>query len=83
MLIMAAGKQSSESTVRYEFQLGGTLDGKPWTLIPSGAVKSLRLKQSARVEGIIDHPPQAVVKTVQVRLFDLGGAVRATRTINL
>lgn len=83
MLIMAAGKQNSESTVRYEFQLGGTLDGKPWTLIPSGAVKSLRLKQSARVEGIIDHPPQAVVKTVQVRLFDLGGAVRATRTINL
>jgi hypothetical protein len=83
MLIMAAGKQTSESTVRYEFQLGGTLDGKPWTLIPSGVVKSLRLKQSARVEGIIDHPPQAVVKTVQVRLFDIGGAVRASRTINL
>jgi hypothetical protein len=37
------------------------------------------MKQYLRVEGMIDHPPQAVVKTVQVRVMDASGGVRATQ----
>jgi hypothetical protein len=46
-------------------------------------VKSLRFRQSARVAGFIDHPVEAVVKTLQVKLIDARGAVRATRTVRL
>jgi hypothetical protein len=41
----------------------------------------LQLRQYLRLEGVIDHPPQAVVKTVSVRVLDLNGAVRATLTV--
>jgi hypothetical protein len=41
----------------------------------------LQLKQYARVEGVIDHPPQAVVKAVSVRVTDLNGTVRASLTV--
>jgi hypothetical protein len=36
-----------------------------------------------RVEGIIDHPPGAVIKAVQVRVLDAQGATRATQTLRL
>lgn len=83
LLVMVASKSQAEFNGRYEFLLQGSLDGKPWTFVPAGPVKSLRFRQSARVAGFIDHPPAAVVKTVQVKLIDARGAVRATRTVRL
>jgi hypothetical protein len=83
LLVMVASKSQAEFNGRYEFLLQGSLAGKPWTFVPAGAVKSLRFRQSARVAGFIDHPPEAVVKTVQVKLIDARGAVRATRTVRL
>jgi hypothetical protein len=81
LLAMQAGKRAPEFNGRYDVTLSGTLDGKPWVFARPGGAQTLQLKQYARVEGVIDYPPQAVVKTVSVRVMDLNGAVRATLTV--
>ena len=83
LLVMQAGKTLPEFNGRYEITLAGTLDGKPWTFTPPGGPKPLQMKQYLRVEGMIDHPPEAVVKTIQVRVMDKGGGVKATQTAKL
>jgi hypothetical protein len=81
LLAMQAGKRPAEFSGRYDVTLAGTLDGKPWTFAQPGGAQPLQLRQYLRLEGVIDHPPQAVVKTVSVRVLDLNGAVRATLTV--
>jgi len=81
LLAMQAGKRLPEFNGRYDVTLSGTLDGKPWAFARPGGAQPLQLKQYARVEGVIDHPPQAVVKTVTVRVMDLNGVVRASLTV--
>ncbi len=83
LLVMQSGRAPAEFKGRYEFQLAGTLDGMPWSFTPQPAQRVLELKQYARVEGMIDHPDTAVVKSVQVRVLDSGGNVRASQTVNL
>jgi hypothetical protein len=83
LLLMQAGKTLPEFQGRYEISLSGTLDGKTWSMVQPGGAKALQLKQYLRVEGIIDHPPQAVVKAVLVRVMDLNGGVKATQTVKL
>jgi hypothetical protein len=41
----------------------------------------LALRQYARVEGVIEHPEQPVVKTIQVRVADQKGRLVATQTV--
>jgi hypothetical protein len=50
---------------------------------PTGSAKTLTLRQYVRVEGLIDHPVPAVVKTVQVRVLDGSGGIRASQTLKL
>ena len=83
LLVMQSGKAPPEFKGRYEIQLAGTLDGKPWTFTPDPAQRALALKQYARVEGMLDHPDTAVVKSVQVRVLDGSGGVRASQTVKL
>lgn len=83
LLVMQSGRSPAEFKGRYELLLGGLVDGKPWTYAAPGGAKSITLRQYARVEGLIDHPVQAVVKTVQVRVLDGAGGVRATQTLKL
>ena len=80
---MQVGKTVPEFDGRYEIVLAGTLDGKPWTFSQPGGPKPLQLKQYLRVEGMIDHSPQAVVKTVSARVLDRAGTVRATQSVKL
>lgn len=83
MLVMQIGRDAGEFSGRYELLLSGQLDGKAWALgLPEGS-RVLKLRQYARVEGLVDHPPGAVVKTVQARVIDAKGAIRATQTIKL
>lgn len=83
LLVMQNRKGAPPFSGRFEFTLAGTLDGKPWaTGAPQGA-QPLRVAPYARVEGEIEHPPQAVVKTVQVRVLDDSGEVRATQLARL
>lgn len=83
LLVMQAGKTLPEFNGRYDITLSGTLDGKPWNFTPPGGPKPLQMKQYLRVEGMIDHPPQAVVKAIQVRVMDTSGGVKATQTAKL
>ena len=83
LLVMQAGKTLPEFNGRYEITLSGTLDARPWNFTPPGGPKPLQMKQYLRVEGMIDHPPQAVVKAVQVRVMDTSGGVKATQSAKL
>lgn len=79
MLVMQSGKVKTEFKGRYDMSLVGTQDGKPWTQSAAGGSKSLSVTQSARFEGVIDVPVNAVVKTVQARILDGAGTVKSTQ----
>jgi len=83
LLVMQSGKAVAPFVGRYDVTLVGTQDGKPWTLTMPGGAQALQVRQYARVEGHIDHPMTAVVKTVQVRVTDNNGSVRATQIARL
>jgi hypothetical protein len=80
---MQTGKGRADFNGRYEMSLGGTLDCKPWTQAQEGGPKELQLRQYRRIEGVIDHPPQAVVRTVTVKVTDTRGAVLASHTLRM
>jgi len=83
LLVVQAGRAAAQFNGHYELTLSGTLDGQPWTSPPTGANQPLQVKQYARVEGMLDCPTLVVVKTVQVKVTDAGGAVRALQTLKL
>jgi hypothetical protein len=41
------------------------------------------MKQYLRVEGTLEHPPAAVVKTLQIRVLHASGGLKATQTAKL
>jgi hypothetical protein len=83
MLVMQNGRNTTEVSGRYELLLTGQLEGKPWTLALPEGTRPLTLKQYARVEGLVEHPLGAAIKSVQVRVIDAKGVVRATQTVRL
>lgn len=83
LLVMQSGKAPAEFKGRYELQVMGSLDGKPWTLALPAGPQPISLRQYARVEGRLDYPAGAVVKTVQVRVTDTNGGLRASQTVKL
>jgi hypothetical protein len=83
LLVMQSGRNVAEFDGRYEVLLSGTMNNQPWTQGLPGGPKPLQLKHSARIEDVLQHPPQAVVKSVQVKVLDKSGGVRATQTVKL
>jgi hypothetical protein len=83
MLVMQTGKDLAPFKGRYELVLSGQMEGRAWTQSLPGGPQPLQLKQYARVEGLVDHPAGAVIKTVQARVIDAQGATRATQTVRL
>jgi hypothetical protein len=83
LLVMQGGRPTTQFSGRYELTVSGTLDGQPWSSAAPVATQPLQVKQYARVEGLIDCPIQAVVQTVQVKVTDAGGAVRALQTLRM
>lgn len=83
VLIMQIGKNRPEFVGRYDIVLSGTLDDKPWTISQPGGPKLLQVKQSVRLEGTVDYPRDALVKTVQVKVTDNQGGLKATQTVKL
>jgi hypothetical protein len=82
LLVMQSGKDVAEFAGRYEVSLTGTLAGKAWASPPESPTRGdIKLRQYARVEGAIEHPVELVVKSVQVRLLDGRGAVRASQSL--
>ena len=84
LLVMQGGRTPAQFNGFYEATLAGTRAGQPWTSPSSPSTRqTLQVKQYARVEGMIDCPPDVVVKTVQVKVTDAAGAVRALQTLKL
>ena len=83
MLVMQFGRNVPEFSGRYDLLLNGLLGGQPWTLALPGGARPITLRQYARVEGVVEHPPGVVIKSVQVRVIDAKGTVRTTQTLKL
>jgi hypothetical protein len=80
VLLIHPVKNASEFRGKIEIKVAGTLAGQPWMMdVPGGPIQ---FKQYRRVEGMIDLPPQAVVKNVSAKVVE-GTAVRAVQSIEL
>ncbi len=82
LLLMQAGRASADFKGRYELVLGGLLEGRAWTATHAGD-RPLQFRQYVRREGSIDLPPGAVLKTVQARVYDPKGSLRADQIARL
>ena len=83
LVVVQNGKAGPEFKGRYELVLAGTLEGRPWTQALPGGPQGLKIRQVARIEGMVDHPPSAVIKSVQIRVMDEQGAMKASQTVRL
>jgi hypothetical protein len=83
LLLMQPGRARSEFIGHYEMTLSGTLDGNPWSQVQPGGPQPLQVRQYRRLEGLIDHPPQAVVKAVTVKVTDSRGALLASHSVQM
>ncbi len=83
LVVVQNGKNVAEFKGRYDLLLQGQLEGKPWNQALPGGPQSLLMRQVTRVEGMIEHPPGAVVKTVQVKVLDAQGVTKALQTLRL
>lgn len=82
VLVIQPVRNAPEFRGRLELVLAGTLDGKPWsqTLPPGG--QPLQLQQYRRLEGVLELPSHAVVKTLTARVLE-GDAVRSVQTLSI
>lgn len=83
MLLMRPGRQDADFTGRYAVTLSGTLNGRPWSEEVDVGRAAVRLRQYARLEQVVVPAVGAVVKAVQVRIFDDKGTVRTTQTTRI
>lgn len=82
ILVIQPSKNAPEFNGKLELTLTGTLNGKAWLMnLPEGP-KALQLRQYRRLEGVVDLPPGAVVKTVSAKVME-GAASRAVQAIKL
>ena len=82
VLVIQPTKNAQEYNGKLELTFTGTLNGKPWMMaLPNGPV-ALQVKQYRRIEGVVDLPPQVVVKNVSAKVVD-GTTTRAVHTIKL
>lgn len=83
LLLMRAGRPTRDFEGRYEVRIVGSLGGQAWSAgLPSGH-KALKMRQYARLEGVIEHPDGVVLKTVQARVTDSAGVLQASQTLKL
>ena len=82
VLVIQAARNAPDFNGKLELVLTGTQDGAPWTQTQPPQGQSLQVKQYRRIEGVLDLPPNAVVKTVTARVL-AGATVRATQTMVL
>ena len=82
VLVLQPVKNAPEFRGKLELSLSGTLDGKPWMMPLPGGAQPLQFRQYRRVEGMVDLPPQAVVKNVSARVVE-GSVSRAVQNVSL
>jgi len=75
-------KNAPEFRGRLELSLTGTQDGKPWAMPLPGGSQPLQFRQYRRLEGMVELPPQVVVKNVSARVLE-GTVSRAVHNVSL
>lgn len=84
MLVMQSGKDPADFAGKYELSLVGVQAGKPWASAANEIARGdIKMRQYARVEGVLTYPADVAVRSVQVRVLDGKNAVRATQTMKL
>ena len=82
VLVIQSVKNAPEFRGKLEMSIAGTQHGKPWMIQLPGGAQPLQFRQYRRVEGMVDLPPQAVVKNVSAKVLE-GTATRAVQSIKL
>lgn len=82
VLVIQPVKNAPEFRGRLELSLSGTQGGKPWMMpLPNGG-QPLQFRQYRRLEGMLDLPPEVVVKNVSARVLE-GTVSRAVQNVSL
>ena len=82
VLVIQPTKNAPDFNGKMELVLGGTQAGKPWSMPLPGGLQALQVKQYRRLEGVVDLPPQVVVKTMSAKVLE-GTATRAVQSIKI
>jgi hypothetical protein len=82
ILVIQPVKNAPEFRGKLEVSIAGTLNGKPWMMELPGGAQALQFRQYRRIEGMVDLPPQAMVKNVSAKVVE-GTATRAVQSIKL
>ena len=82
VMVIQPVKNAPEFNGKLQVSMSGTLDGKPWMMDLPGGPQPLQVRQYRRLGGLVDLPPQAVVKNVSARVVE-GTATRAVESIKL
>lgn len=80
VLVVQRARRASEFNGRFELLLQGTAGARTWQQAFHGVID---LKQYIRLEGRVQTPANAVVKTVQLRILDAHGSVKVTHQSTL
>jgi hypothetical protein len=82
VLMIQAEKNAPDFRGLLEISFTGTLDGRPWTALQAPKPQPVLIKGYLRQEGLVDVPPQVVVKTVSAKILQ-GGGVKALHSTKL
>lgn len=78
VLVIQPVKNAPDFNGKLDLTIEGSLAGKPWMINLPGGAQVLQFKQYRRIEGVLDLPPQAVVKTVTAKVIE-GAAIRSVQ----
>ncbi len=82
VLVIQSVKDAPDFNGKLELTFNGAMAGKPWTVNLPGGAQTLQFKQYRRIEGVLDLPAQAVVKTMTAKVVD-GAITRSVQTFKL
>jgi len=82
VLVIQPVKSVVEFNGRIELTFEGLQNGKHWSMALPDGPQALQVRQYRRLEGVVDLPPQTVVKTVTAKVLE-GNVTRAVQTVKL
>lgn len=82
VLVIQPLKNAPEFNGRLELSFTGLQAGKPWTALLPGGFQTLKFRQYGRAEGVLELPPQTVLKGVSAKVLE-GTVTKAAQSIKL
>lgn len=82
VLVMQAVKDPPEFNGRLDLSFSGLQNGQPWEVAMPGGARVLKLKQYARLDGVLELPPGTLVKELHAKVLE-GTVTRAVQTSKL